>query len=131
MITLDFADKRPLYEQTKEKLRELIVRGVLRENEQLPSVRELAARLAVNPNTIAKAYRDLENEGYLYVRAAKGYYVAPRKESSDRTAKRASDLVDALSANVTELRYLGIEKEEIFQRIEELFREEVRLNDKG
>ena len=131
MITLDFADKRPLYEQTKEKLRELIVRGVLREHEQLPSVRELAARLAVNPNTIAKAYRDLENEGYLYVRAAKGYYVAPRKESAGRTAKRVDELRDALSANVTELRYLGIKKEEISRRIEELFHEEERLNDKG
>ena len=65
MIQLDFGDHRPLYEQICEKIKELIISGVLVENDKIPSVREMAAILAINPNTIQKAYKELENEGYI------------------------------------------------------------------
>ena len=63
MIQINYRDSRPLYEQIKEQLRRLITSGALTADEKLPSVRELASQLAINPNTIQRAYRELENEG--------------------------------------------------------------------
>ena len=65
MIQLDIGDHRPLYEQIRDKLKEMIIAGLLSENDKIPSVRELAGILAINPNTIQKAYRELEGEGYI------------------------------------------------------------------
>ena len=65
MIHIDFRDPRPIYEQVYDALRDLIVTGVLAPGEKLPSVRELAGTLAINPNTIQRAYRELESDGYL------------------------------------------------------------------
>ena len=72
MITIDFRDSRPIYEQVRDSLRRLIVSGALPADEKLPSVRELAARLVINPNTIQRAYRELEREGYIVLRAGQG-----------------------------------------------------------
>ena len=72
MFYLDPADHRPLYEQIKEKLKRLMMDGLLTEHSPLPSVRELAVRLAINPNTIQKAYKDLEAEGFIYSKRGKG-----------------------------------------------------------
>ena len=66
MIVLDYQDRRPLYEQITEKLQMLIIKGVLKENEQMPSVRNLAMELSINPNTIQRAYGLLEQQGYIY-----------------------------------------------------------------
>jgi hypothetical protein len=66
MLQLDYKDHRPLYEQIKEKMKVLIMSGVLKSDQQLPSVRELAQSLTINPNTIQKAYKDLETEGFIY-----------------------------------------------------------------
>ena len=75
MIHLNPTDSRPLYEQITEKLKELIIGGYLKENDKVPSVRELASQLAINPNTIQKAYKQLEADGYIFARPAKGYFV--------------------------------------------------------
>ena len=83
MLHLDYGDHRPLYEQIKEKLKELIIGGILQEHDKIPSVRELAANLAINPNTIQKAYKDLENEGYIYSQKAKGSFVSPRENATE------------------------------------------------
>lgn len=66
MLNLDYRDARPIYEQVKEGLRRLMVSGAIREGEKLPSVRSMASSLAINPNTIQRAYEALEAEGYLY-----------------------------------------------------------------
>ena len=66
MISLNYRDARPIYEQIKNGLKRLIVTGALKEGDKLPSVRSLATELAINPNTIQKAYNELENEGYLF-----------------------------------------------------------------
>ena len=76
MITVNYRDPRPLYEQIKESIIKLIMTRSLSENEQLPSVRELAVELAINPNTIQRAYRELENEGYIYKISGRGSFVA-------------------------------------------------------
>ncbi|MBQ9227848.1 MAG: GntR family transcriptional regulator [Eubacterium sp.] len=77
MITVNYRDSRPLYEQIKESVIKLIMTHALQQDERLPSVRELAVELAINPNTIQRAYRELESEGYIYIAAGKGAFVAP------------------------------------------------------
>ena len=78
MFQLDFKDRRPIYEQIKEKMKFLIIGGAMKEGEKISSVRELAVSMAINPNTIQKAYKELESEGYIYSVTAKGYFVTPR-----------------------------------------------------
>ena len=83
MIQLNYRDSKPIYEQIKDGLRRLVVTNAFKAGEQLPSVRELASSLAINPNTIQKAYRDLESEGYLYSVVGKGTFVADWKDVID------------------------------------------------
>ena len=81
MIQLNYRDAKPIYEQIKDGLRKLVITNSLIANEKLPSVREMASKLAINPNTIQKAYRELESRGIcLYTVAGKGTFVAERKE---------------------------------------------------
>ncbi|NLL77196.1 MAG: GntR family transcriptional regulator [Clostridiales bacterium] len=76
MIILDYKDARPIYEQIVEKFKLLILKGILQKDEQMPSVRSLAVELAINPNTIQKAYMELERQGYIYVIKGRGNFVA-------------------------------------------------------
>ena len=76
MISLNYRDSRPIYEQIRDGLRKLIVTGALSADEKLPSVRALAAQLAINPNTIQRAYTELERQGYIYSIKGKGSFVA-------------------------------------------------------
>ena len=115
MILLDYRDSRPIYEQVQDGLRRLMVSGVLREGEKLPSVRALASQLAINPNTIQRAYEALEREGYVYSIGGKGSFVAPRREVDDG---RKEELFKQLDAAVKELRFLGVTKEELIKRME-------------
>lgn len=96
MIQLDFSDRRPLYEQIKEKFKELIITGAMKEQDKIPSVRELASMLAINPNTIQRAYKELEDEGYIYSQRAKGSFIAPVKQA------QASEYLNELYKNLTE-----------------------------
>lgn len=121
MITLDYADKRPLYEQTKEKLRELIITGALKPHERIPSVRELAAGLSINPNTIQKAYRELEAEGYIYSKAAKGNYVCARSEQDIAGEKRICELYGILKNTVSELAFLGEDIEAVKKAVDKIY----------
>lgn len=77
MILLDYRDKRPLYEQVEEKLEHLIVCGVMKPNTKMPSVRSLAVELSINPNTIQRAYAQLEQAGFLYTIVGRGNFVSP------------------------------------------------------
>ncbi len=121
MITLDYADKRPLYEQTKEKLRELIISGVLKPHDKIPSVRELATKLSINPNTIQKAYHELEKEGYIYSVAAKGNYVSPRESTDAGNAARMDELYGNLRGLLSEMKFLGAHKDDILLIADEVF----------
>lgn len=122
MIQLDLGDHRPLYEQIVDKLKELIISGVLAENEKIPSVRELASTLTINPNTIQKAYKQLENDGYIYSQKARGSFVSPRGDETD-TAK-ISELTDAVTPLIRELRFVGMEKNRLKSLIDEIYEEE-------
>lgn len=76
MIVLDLSDKRALYEQIVDRYKDLITGGVLGANEQMPSVRALAMELSINPNTIQRAYTELEREGFIYSVKGRGNFVA-------------------------------------------------------
>ena len=115
MLHLDYRDSRPIYEQVQDGLRKLMVAGVLQEGEKLPSVRALAGQLAINPNTIQRAYEALEREGYVYSIGGKGSFVAPRREVD---AGRQEELLKQLDAAVKELLFLGVSKEELLKRVE-------------
>ncbi|MDX1660738.1 MAG: GntR family transcriptional regulator [Gemmatimonadota bacterium] len=100
-VTIRTDDSRPIYQQIMDEVRRALVTGTLRADEPLPSVRELAAELRVNPNTVAQAYRELEREDVVYVRRGRGTFVSPdygieeeeRHELALDVARRA--LVDA------------------------------------
>jgi len=111
MINLDFRDSRPVYEQICEKIKELIVSGAIRAGDKIMSVRDMAAALTINPNTIVKAYKQLENDGYIYSVLGKGYFVA--EKSFAATDARIAEITKNLEANLTELCFLGVKKDEI------------------
>ena len=115
MLHLDYRDGRPIYEQVQDGLRRLMVSGVLQEGEKLPSVRSLAGQLAINPNTIQRAYEALEREGYVYSIGGKGSFVAPRREVD---TARQEELLNRLDSCVKELLFLGVSKEELLRRVE-------------
>ena len=117
MIQLNYRDAKPIYEQIKDGLRRLVVSGAVKKDEKLPSVRELATSLSINPNTIQKAYRELEQERYIYTIAGKGSYAAER---ADVVSGRNMELMKEFDEIVKELLYLCDDKEILIQRIEEL-----------
>lgn len=121
-MELNYGDHRPIYEQIKEKTKEYIINGAMNEHEKLPSVREVAAQLAINPNTIQKAYKELEMEGYVYSQKAKGYFVAPMKKSVQFIKRE--EAFGELESIVKELKYLGAEKREIEDIINTVYEEE-------
>lgn len=116
MIQLNYRDTRPIYEQVKEGFRSMIIRGELRQDTKLPSVRELASSLEINPNTIQRAYRELEQEGYVYTVPGKGSFVVGKSEVDDL---RCRELWEALESNVEELIFLGVSWGEIVEHIRE------------
>ena len=116
MICLNYRDSRPIYEQIKDGLKKLIVSGAMAPGEKLPSVRSLAQQLSINPNTIQRAYNELENEGYIYSVAGKGSFAAG-DVGADENRKRA--LQDKIRELAAELRYLGVSEEELLALVRE------------
>ena len=90
MFAINYRDSRPIYEQIMDELRKMIISGVFAPDEKLPSVRELAQELAINPNTIQRAYRELELTGYIYSVAGKGNFAAGRHEVDEGRAAGAA-----------------------------------------
>ncbi|WP_339312904.1 GntR family transcriptional regulator [Paenibacillus sp. FSL M7-0896] len=111
MFELDVRSRKPIYEQLTDKVKELIMHGILRADEQLPSVRALSSQLTVNPNTIQKAYRELEREGYIYSLQGKGNFVAALEQGQSES-KRA-ELKEELLRLMAEAVYLGFTETEI------------------
>ena len=120
MFQLDMSDRRPLYEQIKGRFKELIIGGILKENDKIPSVRELAMTLAINPNTIQKAYKELENEGYIYSLQARGSFVAKHADVSENSAGLTAAM-NTLDTVLKELMFLGASAEEIKARVDKIY----------
>ena len=111
MITLNYRDARPIYEQVKDGLRKLIVSGAIADGEKLPSVRQLASQLAINPNTIQRAYNELEAEGYAASVPGKGSFAVRGERARDDARRR--ELSEKLRETAAELRAMGMSQSEI------------------
>ena len=109
-----FRNDSPIYTQLTQRLTQAIVAGEFRPGERLPSVRELAVSLAINPNTIQRAYHELESEGYIVSVPGKGSFCAQFSPQSD---PRREELLARLEETVRELRWLGVSEEEIIEKI--------------
>ena len=114
MLSLNYRDSRPIYEQVRDGLRRLIITGAIPPGEKLPSVRALAGQLAINPNTIQRAYEALEQEGYAYSVPGKGSFAALPAEVN---AGRREELLARFDGIVQELKYLGLTAEEMCVRV--------------
>lgn len=114
MIQLNYRDTRPFYQQIKDNIRQLVVSRAIREHEKLPSVREMASILAINPNTIQRAYRELENEGYIYTIPGKGTFVS---EINYTNLNRQKELLAKFDDIVSELLFLSAPVTELTSRI--------------
>ena len=114
MIQLNYRDTRPFYQQIKDNIRHLVISKASSENDKLPSVREMATSLAINPNTIQRAYRELENEGYIYTIPGKGTFVS---EIDQANVSRQKDLLGKFDTIVSELLYLSVPVTELTSRI--------------
>ena len=110
MIVLDYRDSRPLYQQVKDSLRRMMLTGLLEPDEKLPSVRSLATQLAINPNTIQRAYAELEAEGYIYSVAGRGSFVSA---GDGEHLWRIAELTGRLVPLLEELKSLGYTREQL------------------
>ena len=117
MLSLDYRDARPIYEQVRDGLRRLMVSGVIQEGEQLPSVRAMATSLAINPNTIQRAYELLEAEGYVSSVPGKGSFAAPHHQVD---SARRDGLLRTFDETATELFFLGLSADALSQRLSKL-----------
>ena len=116
MIQINYHDSRPIYEKVKDSLRQLILSGALPEGDRLPSVRELAVSLTINPNTIQRAYRELEQEGYIVSVPGKGSFVA---HGGGARAARMAKLREKLSALAAEFEAVGVSRAEMADMLKE------------
>ncbi len=114
MISLNFRDSRPIYEQVRDSFIKLIVSDAIAAGQRLPSVRELAQELAINPNTIQRAYRELELGGYIYSVPGKGSFASGHKEAAEAKKKELMADFEKLTA---ELLDFGAEKEELLEAV--------------
>ena len=116
MIHLDYRDARPIYVQIMDRFREQISAGILVSGDKLPSVRELAVQLSINPNTIQRSYRMLEAEGWIATVPGKGCFVSGLPAY---TAEQRQELLNAFDQSVAALLRMGATRAELMARIEE------------
>lgn len=114
MIQINYRDPRPIYEQVRDNFRRLILSGVLPAGSKMPSVREIAASLTINPNTIQRSYRELEAEGLICTVPGKGSFVS---EMAQAAGKHKTELLDRLTALSDELRMMGVQDDEIIRAV--------------
>ena len=119
MLQLDYRSGESLYVQIKENFKRLILSKSLKEDELLPSVRALASSLAINVNTVQRAYRELEQEGYIYSIPGKGNFVASQIE--DAKQKSVTEIREELSKLVEKAKAFGLEQEEFQKMLKELY----------
>jgi len=117
LLQLNYRDAKPIYEQIKDGIRRLLLSNAIKADEKLPSVRELASSLAINPNTIQRAYRELEAEGYVYTKQGKGTFASA---TAMVCQMRKQELLVEFDDVVSELFILDASVEELGNRMENL-----------
>ena len=115
MVHLDYRDARPIYTQIMDGFREKIAAGVLQPGDRLPSVRDLAMELSINPNTIQRSYRQLEQDGWIMTIQGKGCFVCSSPGFTDREVQRLPAVFDSTAAA---LMNLGISREDFIRRLQ-------------
>lgn len=121
LFVIDPRSKAPLYEQLAQQLRWQIAMGFLSPDEPLPSVRQLSGELGINPNTIQKAYRQMEQEGLIYSRAGKGNFVTPAVD--EQRMKQQTDQIRVLQSEIGKAKEMGISEEEIINLVRQEYGE--------
>lgn len=120
VISVDTRDRKPIYEQLTSNIKSLVLRGILKPNEQLPGVRTLAVELAINPNTIQKAYAELERQGIIYSMQGRGSFVTDNVESL-RTLE-CEHLLAEVERSLAAAKEAGITKDEIVKLSDKIWR---------
>lgn len=115
MFNLDYQSRLPIYEQIVEQFERYIAYGVYKPKEQVPSIRELAASLGINPNTVKKAYEELEKRGAIVTISTKGTFVTD--DIKHVIDSKIQEKLEAIKANIKELEKLGMTKEEILKEL--------------
>lgn len=126
VIKLDYKNDKPLHEQITHGIKELIMNGVLKKDEQLPSVRDLSVELTVNPNTVQRSYKTLEAEGIIYSIRGKGNFVAGNFEAD---IKAIESLYAQLGEVVRELAFFGEPIEKVEAVVRNIYKERDEEND--
>ena len=121
MITVDMRDRKPIYEQLIDNIRTLAVQGHLKPDEHLPSVRQLAAELAINPNTIQKAYAELERQNVIYSLPGRGNFISPDIGSVAKQERQRQ--LEALGVMFRQAQNAGVEKSEIQTLLDAVYNE--------
>ena len=117
MILIDYKDTHPIYEQIVERFKTLMLKGAMQPDEQMPSVRNLAMELSINPNTIQKAYAELERQGFIYTVKGRGSFVSGDNSLVD---KRKKEYIEQILTLVREALEIGLTKKELILEIENL-----------
>ncbi len=119
-ISIDFTSRKPIYEQLKESILRLAMLGVMEPNEQLPSVRTLAKELAINPNTVQKAYQELERDGVVYSAPGRGSFVA---QDVAKSVTLRAEMKERLRNACIACRMVNINKDEVTQVVDRVYGE--------
>lgn len=120
MFVINTKDDTPVYIQLQDQVLEYIALGIFQKDDQLPSVRTLSKELGINPNTVAKAYANLEMQGYVYTKPAKGVFVNAENVSEMVYGKK----IEELKTKMTDCRNIGISKDTLIQIIDEIYKED-------
>lgn len=123
MIILDYKDRRPIYEQIVDRYKEMILKGILEPDSQLPSVRTLAMELSINPNTIQRAYAELEHQGFTYSVKGKGSFITLSESLLQQKKKEIAMGIDKL---VKEAKILKITEEQFIEMVRTWYKEEYK-----
>ena len=121
MILLDYRDKRPIYEQVVEKLEKMIISGGMEPLTRMPSVRSLAMELSVNPNTIQRAYAQLEQDGYLYTVSGRGSYVTAENEWREN---KQSKVLKEWQDITRQAKEAGVLEEQLMEYLHRIYEDE-------
>ncbi len=121
MIIIDYKDRRPIYEQVMERFEELILKGVLEPGSQIPSVRNLAMELSINPNTIQRAYMELERQGYIYTVKGRGSFIS---DSDHLVEIKKAELIETFDSLIKEARVLGVSQDILLDSVNEGYKKE-------
>lgn len=120
MFIIDTRSKLPIFEQLKKQILEFITIGILSPNDKLPSVRSLASQIGVNPNTVSKAYQELEAQGFIYTEKGKGCFISDNE--SEKLIKE--NKLKEFEAVAKEMKQYHVEKDKLLVKIEEIYKEE-------